>query len=68
MAVSKCGRCECKSFEMVQQDAVAGSRFKLQFVQCAGCGAVVGVTTYEHVPSMLNSLSSLVNSLIARIR
>lgn len=68
MAASKCARCECTKFEMVQQDDVAGSRFKLQFVQCAACGSVVGMTTYEHVPSMLNSLTVLVNSLIARMR
>lgn len=68
MATSKCGSCGGTEFEMVQQDAVRGSRYKLMFVQCASCGAVAGITTHEHVPTLIHGLTVLVNSLIARIR
>ena len=68
MVTSKCGSCEGTEFEMVQQDDVRGSRYKLMFVQCASCGAVVGVTTHEHIPTLIHGLTGLVNALIARIR
>jgi MinD superfamily P-loop ATPase len=42
MANSACARCQNQSFEL-QEAIVSGANRKLVFVQCAGCGAPVGV-------------------------
>jgi endonuclease/exonuclease/phosphatase (EEP) superfamily protein YafD len=42
MAISACARCQNQSFEL-QEATVSGANRKLVFVQCAGCGAPVGV-------------------------
>ena len=34
------------------------------FIQCASCGAVVGVTDYEHVPSKIEDVAgALLNDI-----
>jgi predicted nucleic-acid-binding Zn-ribbon protein len=42
MATSKCGHCDCTSFE-TKEASVKGANFKLFFVQCASCGVPVAV-------------------------
>ena len=42
MAISKCIKCGNTTFEAVQHSPL-DSVFVLSFIQCAGCGGVVGV-------------------------
>lgn len=56
MAISRCPKCEGTRFELKENGSVLGAKFKLMFVQCAACGAVVGVTDYFNVPAMLQKL------------
>ncbi len=58
MARSSCPKCEGTTFEMVEKNDVRNSTFKVMFIQCASCGAVVGTTDYFHVPTLLNSLAT----------
>jgi hypothetical protein len=43
--LSKCPSCNSGFFEN-QEKTVSGYQFKLNFIQCAGCGSVVGVMPY----------------------
>lgn len=56
MATSKCPKCDSTCFEM-RENAPSGSKYKLMFVQCAYCGAVVGVTDYFNIPSLLEKIA-----------
>lgn len=40
MAISMCGRCGHRSFELSVQEPL-GSKFKYSYLQCSQCGAVV---------------------------
>lgn len=53
MPASNCPKCSTKVFEVVEKDDVKNSNFKLNFVQCANCGTVVGVTDYFNIGQML---------------
>ncbi len=62
MADSKCPKCDSTSFE--QKDAkIAGAKFQYRFIQCAACGAVVGLIDNMHVPSLLTQILAKVNTL-----
>jgi hypothetical protein len=52
MAVSKCAACNAKSFELAEA-SIAGSKFKHYFVQCAKCGAVVGVIPFDSTNALI---------------
>lgn len=56
MSASKCGACGHGSFEIKTKEPT-GSRFKLNYLQCASCGAVVGVTDYSDVATLVMSLA-----------
>jgi len=56
MATSKCAKCDSTRFEM-KENTPSGTRLKMQFIQCASCGAVVGTTDYYNVPLMLKELA-----------
>jgi translation initiation factor 2 beta subunit (eIF-2beta)/eIF-5 len=43
---SKCGFCQCKTFERVH-GTLENDREKVWFVRCCECGAVVGVMDIE---------------------
>lgn len=45
MAFSKCGSCNSTFFE-VKQAEPKDSSYKLVFVQCSSCGAVIGAMPY----------------------
>lgn len=62
MALSKCGFCGSTSFELMQTSP-RSSRFKLYFVQCASCGAPVGVQEYENTGAKLSALDEKVGKL-----
>lgn len=56
MATSTCPKCDGTTFEM-KEGKVTGSNFRIMFVQCRSCGAVVGATEFVNVPSMLQKLA-----------
>lgn len=45
MAESTCPKCDCHSFEMVESTP-KNAAWRYIFVQCASCGAVVGVADF----------------------
>jgi hypothetical protein len=57
MAVSTCPKCDSTSFE-AKEHSPHGSNFKYQFIQCASCGAVVGVMDYFNIGGMLQTLAT----------
>lgn len=57
MPRSTCPKCDSTRFELAQSEP-NGSRFKVNFIQCASCGAVVGVMDYYSVPSLLEKIAA----------
>ena len=55
MATSRCAKCESRRFEMKEAEPET-SKYKVMFIQCASCGAVVGVVDYYNVPSLLGKI------------
>jgi len=53
---STCPKCLNTSFE-VKEAVPHESVYQLLFVQCASCGAVVGVTDYLNVSARLDKLA-----------
>lgn len=62
MAWSTCPKCDNHSFELVE-DTPIGSAFKLMFVQCTSCGAVVGVMDYYNIGQRMNELEKKIDEL-----
>ena len=52
MAEPKCPKCDGTTFELKEHQPQE-SRFKLMFVQCAECGAVVGAMDFFNVGHLL---------------
>jgi hypothetical protein len=48
MAISKCIKCGASSFESVESSP-RNSPYVVTFIQCSGCGGVVGVMDYLSV-------------------
>lgn len=57
MAMSTCPKCNDHRFEIVETEPHS-SRFKLLFVQCMGCGAVVGVLEYRNIGWLLDKIAA----------
>lgn len=57
MAASKCPKCESTRFELKTGEPT-GSRFKVNYIQCASCGTVVGVTDYYNTSSLLEKIGN----------
>ncbi len=55
MAMSTCVKCGGTRFELVEHSP-AMSKFKVNFIQCASCGGVVGVTDYWNTGEQLNKV------------
>lgn len=62
MAYSKCPKCDSTRFE-VKENSPAHSNFKLLFVQCSSCGAVVGTMDYFNIGARLSELEKKVDEL-----
>lgn len=62
MAISKCGSCGNHLFELVQNEP-RGSAFKLYFVQCSSCGAVVGTQEYYSTHAILKNHAELLKKM-----
>jgi len=60
MAIPTCIKCGGVLFE-VQTVEPLGSKYKLNFVQCASCGGVVGVIDYFNIGGMLQTLAQKLN-------
>lgn len=57
MAKSKCPSCESNHFEMVDNNNVKGTSYKVMFIQCSKCGTVVGITDFYHTASLLEKIA-----------
>ncbi len=55
MASSTCIRCGHHAFEM-SESSIGGLRFKRDFLQCAGCGGVVGVIESDNLNGRLDAI------------
>lgn len=51
---SKCGSCSSTNRFEVKEHTPKDSKFKLLFVQCAGCGGVVGAMDFYNIGEKLN--------------
>jgi translation initiation factor 2 beta subunit (eIF-2beta)/eIF-5 len=60
MAQSSCPKCDSHSFEMVEGNP-EHSNFRLMYIQCSSCGAVVGVMDYYNIGSKLEELKKKIN-------
>jgi uncharacterized Zn finger protein len=56
MAMSTCPKCPNSSFELVE-NTPRHSEFKLSFIQCSSCGAVVGVLDYYNIGQLIHDLA-----------
>ena len=66
MASSSCPKCGNHTFEM-QVVEPHGSNYKLNFVQCASCGAVVGVLDYFNVGARLAKQDEALKKIAQKI-
>lgn len=57
MARSTCVKCGEHRFELAEHEP-SRSNFKYSFVQCAGCGGVVGVMENYYLTVMLHKIMS----------
>jgi hypothetical protein len=58
MATSTCVKCDGSTFEMVEQKHIRGTAWKWMFIQCTGCGGVVGVVDYFNVGAALQKIAA----------
>jgi len=66
MALSSCPKCDNLSFE-IQEVTPTDSLFKLNFVQCAGCGAVVGVVEYDNIGARLHKQDAAIRAIAEKL-
>ena len=71
MAQSRCIKCGGSQFEVVHANNLEGTTRAVLFVQCADCGAVVGVLDFLNISvkaeRVRNDLRSMVEKLLDRI-
>ena len=63
MAQSKCPKCDSPRFEVHEAPRLPGSDLKWVFVQCASCGAVVGVLDYYSHSTLVGLLEKIQKQL-----
>ncbi|MHA3079674.1 hypothetical protein [Acinetobacter sp. ANC 5502] len=63
MARSKCGACNSTSFELLEKNDVNGSAYPVAFIQCASCGAVVGVLEDKNSEWLFTQLRKKIENL-----
>lgn len=66
MAFSKCVKCENTYFEIVEKEPI-NSNYKLLFVQCSSCGAVVGAMDYYNIGSRLNDIEDKLDRIKSEV-
>ena len=58
MATSTCPKCDHEFFEMEEAEPLGrGTKFRLHLVQCARCGAVVGVIDYVDLATTVQKIN-----------
>lgn len=57
MASSRCIKCDNGTFEIVE-NTPRRSAFRLMFVQCSSCGAVVGVLDFYNIGERITELAT----------
>ncbi|MFK3815063.1 hypothetical protein ACI2KG_00380 [Pseudomonas sp. NPDC089407] len=62
MAASKCIKCDSPRFE-IKKANITGANFIMYFIQCAGCGGVVGVVEAENIGAKLEKISRKIGAL-----
>lgn len=66
MGWSKCPSCKNGTFT-IEENVPSGSPYKLIFVRCSSCGAVVGVMDYLNIGDLLlaqnRALKEIANTL-----
>ena len=62
MALSCCPKCDNEFFEMVEVEP-GNWRFKVMFVQCTSCGAVVGSMDYFNLSTLILELKEKLDSV-----
>lgn len=60
MAMSTCSKCISHSFEVFENEPW-GSNYKLIFVQCSQCGAVVGVLDFFNIGDQCQQIKKALN-------
>ncbi|WP_072036624.1 hypothetical protein [Leclercia adecarboxylata] len=56
MATTTCPKCPSTRFE-AKETPVAGSNFRIIFIQCASCGAAISTTEFLHTNTLIKSLA-----------
>lgn len=57
MAISKCPKCDCTRFELKEAN-ISGSAYRMYFVQCSSCGAVVGLVPFNNTEFLIRRLAN----------
>jgi hypothetical protein len=66
MAVSKCGSCNGTQFE-TKVASPAGTSHEIAFVQCASCGAAVGIVPFFDADSPVRGVHEELKRLVLSI-
>lgn len=69
MALSVCPKCSKPEFELAESHNLQGGGYstKVWFVQCASCGAVVGVIDYFNLTHRIRELEAKVEKILDKI-
>lgn len=69
MALSVCPKCNKTEFELAESPTLRGGGYstKVWFVQCASCGAVVGVIDYFNVTHRIREVEAKVDTILDKI-
>ncbi len=60
MASSCCPKCGNTSFE-VAENTPKKANYRIWFIQCTSCGAVVGAMEYAHIGKLIYKLAEKLN-------
>jgi hypothetical protein len=66
MTESRCPKCGNTNFEL-GRPRINGSAFKLNSIQCAGCGAVVGVVEADNVNARLREMEKALTLIAIQV-
>ncbi len=66
MAIPSCPKCG-KGFFTTSVEEPSGSKFKLIFVSCSSCGAVVGVMDYFNVGHLIVKQSKAIKAIAQQV-
>jgi hypothetical protein len=66
MSFSACPHCKGSYFECVEQSP-SGSNFKVNFVQCSGCGAPFGTMDFYNLGALLKKQEKAIENVGSRL-